>query len=133
MRDFEDYGTGCFILGAVEYHKLVEQNGKAAWPTASIDAKPGTRWWWLGSAIDHENLVWNMKEYANTGIGAVEITPLYGVKGNENNELNFLSDKWMAMLSDVEDEAAKHNIQVDMNCGTGWPFGGPEVPLVEAA
>lgn len=133
MPDFEDYGTGCFILGAVEYHKLVEQKGKAVWPAASVDAKPGTRWWWLGSAIDHENLVWNMSEYAKTGIGAVEITPLYGVKGNEANELTFLSEEWMNMLSDVEEVASRHNIQVDMNCGTGWPFGGPEVPLSEAA
>jgi len=26
VPDFEDYGTGCFLLGAVEYHRLV--NGK---------------------------------------------------------------------------------------------------------
>ena len=103
------------------------------WPTPLPEAKAGTRWWWLGSAVDKENLQWNLSEYARTGIGAVEITPLYGVQGNEQNELSFLSTPWMQALKDVEDIARPLGIEVDMNCGTGWPFGGPLVPLEEAA
>ncbi|MCR4994085.1 MAG: glycosyl hydrolase family 2 [Bacteroidales bacterium] len=94
---------------------------------------PGTRWWWLGSAVDEENLRWNLREYASRGIGAVEITPIYGVKGNHVNNIPFLSERWMEMLRVCMDEGRKVGIQVDMNCGTGWPFGGPEVPLSEAA
>ena len=104
-----------------------------SWPTPQREAKAGTRWWWLGSAVDKENLRWNLSEYARTGIGAVEITPLYGVKGNEKNERSFLSAPWMEALKDVQDIAAEQGIEVDMNCGTGWPFGGPLVPLEEAA
>lgn len=103
------------------------------WPTALPEAKAGTRWWWLGSAVDRDGLEWNLGEYSRTGIGTVEITPLYGVKGNEHNELSFLSPGWMQALKDVEDIAARLGIEVDMNCGTGWPFGGPQVPLDEAA
>ena len=104
-----------------------------SWPTPLPEAKAGTRWWWMGSAVDRQNLEWNLAEYAKTGIGAVEITPLYGVQGNERNELSFLSTPWMKALQDVEDIAKKQHIEVDMNCGTGWPFGGPLVPLSEAA
>jgi len=103
------------------------------WPTPLPEAKAGTRWWWLGSAVDHEGLQWNLGEYARVGIGAVEITPLYGVQGNEANDIDFLSPKWMATLRDVQQIADKNGIEVDMNNGTGWPFGGPEVPLDEAA
>ena len=103
------------------------------WPTPNPEAKPGTRWWWMGSAVDRKNLEWNLAEYAKTGIGAVEITPLYGVQGNEKNELPFLSKPWMQALKDVEDIARPLGIEVDMNCGTGWPFGGPTVLLHEAA
>jgi len=53
------------------------------WPTPNPEAKAGTRWWWLGSAVDKTNLQWNLSEYARAGIGAVEITPLYGVQGND--------------------------------------------------
>ena len=103
------------------------------WPTPLPEAKAGTRWWWLGSAVDRQGLEWNLGEYARTGIGAVEITPLYGVKGNEKNELSFLSPEWMQALKMVEDISKKNGIEVDMNCGTGWPFGGPTVSLEEAA
>ena len=102
-------------------------------PPSMLSAKPGTRWWWHGSAVDRENLQWSLDQYAQAGIGTVEITPIFGVQGNEKNDRPFLSPEWMQSLRDVEDIAAKKHIQVDMNCGTGWPFGGPEVPLEEAA
>ena len=41
------------------------------WPTPTRESKPGARWWWLGSAVDEENLQWNMQQYANHGIGAM--------------------------------------------------------------
>lgn len=97
------------------------------------DAAPGTRWWWLGSAVDTANIRWNMEQYASHGIGAVEITPLYGVKGNKANNIDFLSPKWMEMLRYVQAQGKRLNIEVDMNNGTGWPFGGPETPITEAA
>ena len=103
------------------------------WPTPLPEAKAGTRWWWMGSAVDRKGLEWNLGEYAKTGIGAVEITPLYGVQGNEKNELRFLSPEWMNALRDVQTIAKQKGIEVDMNCGTGWPFGGPLVPMEEAA
>jgi hypothetical protein len=95
--------------------------------------KPGARWWWLGSAVDKENLRWNMEQYAAKGIGALEITPIYGVKGNQQNNIDFLSPKWMEMLRFVMDEGKRLGIEIDMNNGTGWPFGGPETPIDEAA
>ena len=104
-----------------------------SWPTPRPEAKAGTRWWWLGSAVDKENLQWNLSEYARVGIGAVEITPLYGVQGNDRNNIPFLSPQWMQVLKTVEDLAKPLGIEVDMNCGTGWPFGGPQVPLEQAA
>ena len=103
------------------------------WPTPAPEAKAGARWWWLGSAVDKENLRWNMQQYADKGIGALEITPLYGVQGNDANNIPFLSSQWMEMLKFVEQEGQRDGIQIDMNCGTGWPFGGPLVPLEEAA
>ena len=107
--------------------------GAQSWPSPRPEAKAGTRWWWLGSAVDKENLQWNLQQYADHGIGAVEITPLYGVQGNDKNNIPFLSPQWMQALKTVEDIAAPLGIEVDMNCGTGWPFGGPHIPLEQAA
>ena len=104
-----------------------------SWPTPTKQAKPGTRWWWLGSAVDKENLQWNLSEYAKHGIGAVEITPIYGVQGNDANNIPYLSKKWMEMLRFTQEKCQKNGIELDMATGTGWPFGGPWVPLEESA
>ncbi len=103
------------------------------WPVPSQEAKAGTRWWWLGSAVDKDNLQWTMQQYADHGIGAVEITPLYGVQGNQANNIPYLSDQWMEMLRQVQAIGQQTGIEVDMATGTGWPFGGPWVPLEESA
>lgn len=103
------------------------------WPTVTQECKPGTRWWWMGSAVNETDLRWNMQQYAKTGIGTLEITPLYGVQGNSRNELSFLSAPWMQALDFVEKEGAGDSIEIDMNTGTGWPFGGPSVTTKESA
>ena len=103
------------------------------WPPANHESKPGSRWWWLGSAVDEKNLEWNIKQYASHGIGTLEITPLYGVQGNDQNNIPFLSERWMEILRFCQDEGKNNGIRIDMNCGTGWPFGGPEVKMEEAA
>ena len=102
------------------------------WPVVKNEAKPGIRWWWPGSAVDKRNLSWNLEQFAKHGVGAIEITPIYGVKNNEANNIEYLSDKWLEMLRFTEDEGKRLGIEVDMTTGTGWPFGGPWVPLEES-
>ncbi len=103
------------------------------WPDVQAEARPGTRWWWLGSAVDEKNLTYNLEEYARAGIGAVEITPIYGVQGNDANDIPFLSPRWMEVLKHTQAEGKRTGIEIDMNTGTGWPFGGPEVSIEDAA
>ena len=129
MKDLRMYRYLVLCIACCSLSTVLAQT----WPKPNAEAKAGTRWWWLGSAVDRQNLQWNLGEYARVGIGAVEITPLYGVQGNEENDIPFLSPQWMQTLKEVEDIARPLGIQVDMNCGTGWPFGGPQVPLEQAA
>lgn len=107
--------------------------GEAEWPEITRENKPWTRWWWLGSDVDSANLTYNLAELSKAGIGGVEITPIYGVKGREAHYLNYLSPEWMNMLDFTITEAARLGMGVDMNNGTGWPFGGPEVSVEDAA
>lgn len=104
-----------------------------SWPQITPEARPATRWWWFGSAVDTANLTYNLSAYAKAGLGGVEITPIYGVQGNESNEIPFLSPKWMKMLQHTQSVGKRLGIQTDMNAGTGWPFGGPSISIEEAA
>lgn len=103
------------------------------WYEVTVENRPYVRWWWLGSAVDQEGLTFNLEEFARKGLGGVEITPIYGVKGNEANDIPYLSDRWMDMLAHTTSESARLGLQVDMNNGTGWPFGGPDVTLDHSA
>lgn len=104
-----------------------------AWPAASEQCRPWTRWWWLGSAVDKENLTSLLEQYQAAGLGGVEICPIYGAKGYENQFIDFLSPKWVEMLGHTTAEAKRIGLGVDMTTGTGWPFGGPDVSMDDAS
>jgi len=95
------------------------------WPEITRENMPWTRWWWPGSAVDRASLTAQLEKLASAGIGGVEITPIYGAKGQESRYIKFLSPEWMAMLEHTGREARRLGIGVDMATGTGWPFGGP--------
>ena len=109
------------------------QSQAQSWPKALPEAKPAARWWWLGSAVDKENLRYNIDLYSKAGIGGLEITPIYGVKNNDANNIPYLSAKWMDMLKETQSIGKNDGVEIDMATGTGWPFGGPEVKLEQAA
>ncbi|MEN9684481.1 MAG: hypothetical protein RLZZ28_267 [Bacteroidota bacterium] len=102
------------------------------WPVITQTAKPWTRWWWEGSAVDKENLTAAMQQYRSAGLGGLEITPIYGVKGHETEFIDFLSPKWMEMLQHTLHEGKRLGLGIDMANATGWPFGGPWVKPADA-
>ena len=103
------------------------QRGQRGWPPIAAETKPWTRWWWQGSAVDSKSITAQLEALAAAGIGGVEVTPIYGVRGAEARFISYLSPQWMAMLNHTLREAARLKMGVDMATGTGWPFGGPWV------
>jgi hypothetical protein len=103
------------------------------WPQVTRETKPWSRWWWMGSAVDETNLTSLMAKYGDAGFGGMEITPIYGAVGYEAKYLSFLSPDWMKMLDVAVREASKNGMGIDMNTGTGWPFGGPQITIPLAA
>ncbi len=106
---------------------------ESQWPAATQTAKPWTRWWWPGSAVDQAGITADLEAMAAAGIGGVEITPIYGARGAEARYLDFLSPQWMDMLGHTTREARRLGLGVDMATGTGWPFGGPGVPAADGS
>jgi len=102
-------------------------NDPLAWPAVTSTNKPWTRWWWLGSAVDEKNLTAQLEDFAKTGLGGVEICPIYGAMGAEDRFLKFLSPGWVAAVGHTTNEAKRLGLGVDLTTGTGWPFGGPMV------
>jgi len=115
----------CFAFG-----NLPAQN---PWPKTTETAKPWTRWWWMGNAVNEKGLDKELTTLSKAGFGGVEIVPIYGAKGFEDQYINYLSPEWMKMLQFTTDKAKSLNMGVDMAVGTGWPIGGPQVDEEDAA
>lgn len=129
-----NYLAGLFLVLAMSGCKEQKPEvNETDWYEVQTVNKPFTRWWWLGSAVDKENLTYNLELYSKAGIGGVEIEPIYGVQGNEANDIEYLSPKWMEMYKHTVSEANRLGMIVDLTNGTGWPFGGPEVSIEDAA
>lgn len=118
-------GLGVFSFAQVLASDFPED--PLAWPKAGLESKPWTRWWWLGSAVDPQEITRELESFSKAGLGGVEICPIYGAEGAESRYLPFLSQEWMAALEHTLKEARRLGMGVDLTTGTGWPFGGPNV------
>ena len=118
------------ILLALFLLLSVVTHAQLSWPSVTSQTRPWTRWWWMGSAVDTQNLRLNMEKYQEAGLGGLELTPIYGVKGYEDHFINYLSPAWMDMLGYTLGEAKRLGLGLDMSTGTGWPFGGG--PLMDS-
>ncbi|MBP6460590.1 MAG: hypothetical protein KA264_10910, partial [Crocinitomicaceae bacterium] len=78
----------------VSVETFAQETTVSPWPKSTNINQPWARWWWMGSAVDKPNLKKSLLDFHNAGIGGVEITPIYGVKGEENNFIDYLSPKW---------------------------------------
>ena len=112
-------------MGCAQEKKQSELN----LPVETNESRPWTYWWWMGSAVDKQNLSDLLEQYSKAGIGGVHIVPIYGVKGDEERFIDYLSPEWMEMLAHTVAEARRLGMGVDMSTGTGWPFGGPMVSV----
>ena len=106
---------------------VVGQSKNFEWPAANRETKPWSRWWWHGSAVTKEGITAEMEAYKKAGLGGLEITPIYGVYGKEEQFVDYLTPQWMELLIHTMKEAERLDMGIDMATGTGWPFGGPWV------
>ena len=113
------------LLIQCESHKqeIVTQG----WPEINSASKPWARWWWMGNAVNKKDIEAQLTAFCQADFGGIEITPIYGVMGYEDQYIDYLSDEWMDMLQFTITKADELGLGVDMNLGTGWPFGGPQI------
>src|SRR5262249_20241136 len=90
------------------------------------------RWWWFGPAVTNAELEREMRLMKEGGIGGFEVQPVYPVALDQQN-LTFLSDEFISALRFTSRTARELGLRFDLTLGSGWPYGGPTVPITEAA
>ncbi|TFW29301.1 glycoside hydrolase [Duganella callida] len=101
------------------------------------DARPMVRWWWFGPAVVKPQLEREMLAMKQGGFGGFEIQPVYPMELDDPSRgirnLPYLSPEFLDAVSFVNQKAHEHKLRVDMTLASGWPYGGPHVPVTEAA
>jgi len=124
-------GVSALVLSSLFLSSGSESNDSAfskdpfLWIEPSINSKPWSYWWWMGSAVDEKNIAGELTTLQKAGWGGVHIVPIYGAKGWENKYIKYLSPEWLKMLDFTVNKAKELGLQIDMTLGTGWCFGGP--------
>jgi hypothetical protein len=95
------------------------------------------RWWWFGPAATKPEVTRELEQMKAAGIGGVEITNLYPLALDDPStgfkNTPFLSEEHLDVLHFAAQEARRLGLRVDMTLCSGWPFGGPHIPVTEAA
>ena len=101
------------------------------------DSRILVRWWWFGPAVTKSEIKRELEEMKAAGIGGVEIATLYPLALDDPqtdfHNFAFLTDEHIEALHFAADEAEKLGLRVDITLGSGWPFGGPHIPVTQAA
>ena len=97
------------------------------------DARMMVRWWWFGPSVTKPELEREMRFMKEGGIGGFEVQPTYALelddpaKGIRN--LPFMSAEFLDALTFTGEKAKELGLRMDLTLGSGWPFGGPHIPV----
>ena len=114
---------------------LAELNKAFAHPPD--DSRIMMRWWWFGPAVTKPEIQRELEQMKAAGIGGVEIATLYPLALDDPQtgfrNLPYLSDDHIDALRFAAAEARKLGMRVDITLTSGWPFGGPHIPVTQSA
>ena len=101
------------------------------------DSRIMMRWWWFGPALTNEELEREVLAMKEGGIGGFEIQPVYPLELDDPAlgvlNLPYLSDGFLSALRFVNEKAQEMGMRLDLTLGSGWPYGGSNVAITQAA
>ena len=101
------------------------------------DSRIMMRWWWFGPSATKAEIRRELEQMKAAGIGGVEIATLYPLALDDAktgfHNFAFVSDEHIQNLRFAAEEARRLGLRVDVTLGSGWPFGGPHIPVMQAA
>jgi hypothetical protein len=105
--------------------------------TPPDDSRAMVRWWWFGPSLVNAQLEREMLAMKAGGFGGFEIQPVYPmelddpVRGIRN--IPYMSREFLDTVGFVNKKANALKLRVDMTLASGWPYGGPHVPVGQAS
>src|SRR5882724_6786959 len=101
------------------------------------DARIMMRWWWYGPAVTKAEIERELRMMKEGGIGGFEIQATYPLSPDDETagikNSPYLSDEFIEALRFTAEKAHELGLRMDLTLGSGWPYGGPQVPVNQAA
>ncbi|MBC9032398.1 glycoside hydrolase [Sphingomonas sp. JC676] len=108
-----------------------------AFQTPPDEARPMIRWWWFGPAVTDAEIDREIAAMKAGGFGGFEVQPTYALSLDDApaglRNLPYPSDGFLARLRHAGETARSEKMRIDVTIGSGWPFGGPHIPVTQAA
>src|SRR5579862_1183651 len=124
----------CFAFCCFAQQSLSDLHVSFADPPA--DSRIMMRWWWFGPSVTKPELKRELEQMKAAGIGGVEVATLYPQALDDPatgfHNVPFLSDEYIDDLRFAAEQASKLGLRMDVTLGSGWPFGGPHIPITQA-
>ncbi len=136
------FATLCFLSVLQLSSAPAQQSATAAALADSFRRPPDDcrimmRWWWFGPSSTKPEITKELEQMKDAGIGGVEIATLYPLALDDSStgfhNFKFLSDEHIENLRFAAREAKRLGLRLDVTLGSGWPFGGPHIPVSQAA
>jgi hypothetical protein len=131
-----------FVLGARGLFAQPSHSGDLSALHRAFEHPPGDsrilmRWWWFGPAATKPEITRELEAMKAAGIGGAEIANLYPLALDDPttgfHNTPFLSPEHREALRFAAQEARRLGLRLDVTLGSGWPFGGPDTPVTQAA
>ena len=111
---------------------------RSAFQNPPLDSRIMMRWWWFGPAVTEPELERELRAMKDAGIGGVELQPVYPLALDDPSTTGFhnspyLSSEFIANVRFAAEKARELGLRFDVTLGSGWPFGGPHIPITQAA
>ncbi|WP_343612032.1 glycosyl hydrolase [Novosphingobium sp.] len=109
----------------------------ATFQNPPAQTRPMVRWWWFGPAVQDGEIDREISAMQEGGFGGFEVQPTYPLSPDDPSRgianIPYLSDPFIARLAHAGETARQKGMRIDVTIGSGWPFGGPYVPVTQAA
>ncbi len=119
------------LLAASTVHAQNLDALRRGFRTPPEDAKIMMRWWWFGPSLTRAQVDRDLQKMKEGGIGGVEVQPVYPLSLEGNYA--WLSDEFIDLLRYTRERTAALGMRMDLTLGSGWPYGGPHIPVSKAA
>jgi hypothetical protein len=101
------------------------------------DSKIMMRWWWFGPSVTKPEIERELEVMKQAGIGGFEVQTVYPLALDDPDHgfsnYSFLSDQFIDALHFAFVKAQELGLRMDLTLGSGWPYGGPTIPITQAA